>query len=215
MLPVTIGMVLASKLAVGLTRPLGTNFSIAFSLAGVAGALAMIAMFDTHTSSLQIAVALGTLGLGGWAWRCLPRPTRSWVPASTLGSDLLAPAPACSHSIPRPPRPGHTLGPGREDTATAHRWLQGRLPRAARTRRSVALTGHHLANRPRRSARWPGMTPKPRSTRRPLRDRGLRPELVVAGGRCVQRVELARGAARRVVGELGERGALDARDVHL
>jgi hypothetical protein len=64
MLPIAIGMVLASKLAVGLTRRLGTKFSVARGLATVAAALAMIAMFDTDTSSLDIAMALGTLGLG-------------------------------------------------------------------------------------------------------------------------------------------------------
>src|SRR3954469_24677937 len=64
MLPIAIGMILASKLAVGLTRRLGTKFSVALGLADVAGALAMIAMFDTDTSGLQIAIALGTLGQG-------------------------------------------------------------------------------------------------------------------------------------------------------
>jgi MFS transporter, DHA2 family, multidrug resistance protein len=64
MLPIAIGMVLASKLAVGLTRRLGTKFSVALGLATVAAALAMIPMFDTDTSSLDIAMALGTLGLG-------------------------------------------------------------------------------------------------------------------------------------------------------
>jgi EmrB/QacA subfamily drug resistance transporter len=63
-LPIAIGMILASKLGVGLTRRLGTKFSVAFGLTLVAGALAMIAMFDTDTRSLQIAMALGTLGLG-------------------------------------------------------------------------------------------------------------------------------------------------------
>jgi hypothetical protein len=57
-------MILASKLAVGLTRRVGTKFAVAFGLAHVAGALAMIAMFDTETGSLQIAIALGTLGQG-------------------------------------------------------------------------------------------------------------------------------------------------------
>ena len=64
MLPIAIGMVLASKLAVGLTRRLGTKFSVAFGLAGVAGALGMVATFDTDTSGVQIAMALGTLGVG-------------------------------------------------------------------------------------------------------------------------------------------------------
>jgi EmrB/QacA subfamily drug resistance transporter len=64
MLPIALGMILASKLAVGMTRRLGTKFSVAFGLAHVAGALAMVAMFDTDTSGLQIALALGTLGQG-------------------------------------------------------------------------------------------------------------------------------------------------------
>jgi EmrB/QacA subfamily drug resistance transporter len=64
MLPIAFGMILASRLAVGLTRRLGTKFSVAAGLAHVAGALAMIAMFDTATSSLEIAAALGTLGFG-------------------------------------------------------------------------------------------------------------------------------------------------------
>src|SRR3954464_3831635 len=64
MLPIAIGMVLASKLAVGLTRRLGTKFSVALGLAHVAGALAMVAMFDTETTGLQIAIALGVLGQG-------------------------------------------------------------------------------------------------------------------------------------------------------
>jgi EmrB/QacA subfamily drug resistance transporter len=64
MLPIAIGMILASKLGVGITRRLGTKFAVAFGLTLVAGALAMIAMFSTDTGSLQIAAALGTLGLG-------------------------------------------------------------------------------------------------------------------------------------------------------
>ena len=64
MLPIAIGMILASKLAVGLTRRFGTKLSVAFGLAHVAVALALIATFDTDTSSLQIAIALGTLGQG-------------------------------------------------------------------------------------------------------------------------------------------------------
>jgi EmrB/QacA subfamily drug resistance transporter len=64
MLPIAIGMILASKLAVGLTRRFGTKFSVAFGLGHVAAALAMIGMFDTDTSSLQISIALGILGQG-------------------------------------------------------------------------------------------------------------------------------------------------------
>lgn len=64
MLPIAIGMVLASKLAIGLTRRLGTKFSVTLGLATVAGALMMIATFDTDTTGRQIALALGALGLG-------------------------------------------------------------------------------------------------------------------------------------------------------
>ena len=64
MLPIAVGMILASKLGVGITRRLGTKFSVASGLTLVAGALAMVAMFSTDTGSLQIAAALGTLGLG-------------------------------------------------------------------------------------------------------------------------------------------------------
>jgi EmrB/QacA subfamily drug resistance transporter len=64
MLPIALGMILASKLGVGLTRRFGTKLSVASGLTLVASALAMIAMFDTDTRGLQIAVALGTLGLG-------------------------------------------------------------------------------------------------------------------------------------------------------
>jgi EmrB/QacA subfamily drug resistance transporter len=64
MLPIAIGMIIASKLAVGLTRRFGTKFSVAFGLAHVAGALAMVATFDTGTSGLELALALGTLGQG-------------------------------------------------------------------------------------------------------------------------------------------------------
>ena len=64
MLPIAIGMVLASKLAVGLTRRVGTKVAVAFGLATVAAALAMIAGFDTETTGPAIAVALATLGAG-------------------------------------------------------------------------------------------------------------------------------------------------------
>jgi EmrB/QacA subfamily drug resistance transporter len=64
MLPIAVGMVLASRLAVGLTRRLGTKFSVATGLTHVAGVLAMVATFDTDTSGLQIAMALGVLGFG-------------------------------------------------------------------------------------------------------------------------------------------------------
>jgi EmrB/QacA subfamily drug resistance transporter len=64
MLPIAVGMILASKLGVGVTLRLGTKFSVAGGLTLVAGALAMIATFGTDTGGLQIAAALATLGLG-------------------------------------------------------------------------------------------------------------------------------------------------------
>ena len=64
MLPIAVGMVLASKLSIALTRRLGTKFAVAGGLAHVAGALAMIATFDAGTSDMEIALALGTLGQG-------------------------------------------------------------------------------------------------------------------------------------------------------
>jgi len=64
MLPIAAGMILASKVSVTLTRRFGTKVSVASGLGTVAGALAMIAMFDEHTSGFQIAMALGTLGQG-------------------------------------------------------------------------------------------------------------------------------------------------------
>jgi EmrB/QacA subfamily drug resistance transporter len=63
-LPIAFGMVLASKLSVGLTRRLGTKVTVASGLATVAGALVMITMFDTNTGELEIAIALGTIGQG-------------------------------------------------------------------------------------------------------------------------------------------------------
>jgi MFS transporter, DHA2 family, multidrug resistance protein len=63
-LPVAVGMILASRLSVGLTRRLGTKFSVAAGLAHVAGALMLIATFDTGTGTLAIAIALGIMGYG-------------------------------------------------------------------------------------------------------------------------------------------------------
>jgi Na+/melibiose symporter-like transporter len=87
MLPIAIGMVLASKLAIGLTRRLGTKFSVTFGLANIAGAMAQIATFDTDTTSLQIALALGALGLG--------------MIASVAG-DIAKPIRAVASSMPAP-----------------------------------------------------------------------------------------------------------------
>ncbi len=64
MLPIAVGMVLASKLSIALTLRLGTKFAVAGGLAHVAGALALIATFDAGTTDMQLGLALGTLGLG-------------------------------------------------------------------------------------------------------------------------------------------------------
>jgi EmrB/QacA subfamily drug resistance transporter len=64
MLPIAVGMVFASKVAVGLTRRLGTKVSVASGLGIVAVALGQIAGFDMSTTDLSISIALGTLGTG-------------------------------------------------------------------------------------------------------------------------------------------------------
>ena len=64
MLPIAVGMVFASKVAVGLTRRLGTKVSVASGLGLVAVALGQIAGFDMSTTELSISIALGTLGTG-------------------------------------------------------------------------------------------------------------------------------------------------------
>ena len=86
MLPIAIGMILASKLGVGITRRLGTKFSVASGLTLVAGALAMIATFGTDTGGLQIAAALGTLGLGmGFAMSPATEAIMGSLPRSKAG----------------------------------------------------------------------------------------------------------------------------------
>ena len=64
MLPIAIGMVCASKLSISLTRRFGTKLVVAGGLAHVAAALVLVAMFDTSTTALEIAMALGILGQG-------------------------------------------------------------------------------------------------------------------------------------------------------
>jgi EmrB/QacA subfamily drug resistance transporter len=63
-LPIAAGMILTSKLSVGLSQRLGTKIVVALGLFNVAGALAMVAQFDTDTSYLMIALALGGIGHG-------------------------------------------------------------------------------------------------------------------------------------------------------
>jgi EmrB/QacA subfamily drug resistance transporter len=64
MLPIALGMIVASRLAVALTQRAGTKASVAAGLVFVAAALGLIATFDTGTSSALIAAALGTMGFG-------------------------------------------------------------------------------------------------------------------------------------------------------
>ena len=64
MLPIAVGMILASRSAVALTRRVGTKIPVASGLTFVAGALALIATFDTGTTTSLLAVALGVLGFG-------------------------------------------------------------------------------------------------------------------------------------------------------
>jgi len=86
MLPIAAGMILASKLGVGVTRRLGTKFSVATGLTLVAIALATIATFGTGTGGLQIAAALGILGLGmGFAMSPATEAIMGSLPRSKAG----------------------------------------------------------------------------------------------------------------------------------
>jgi EmrB/QacA subfamily drug resistance transporter len=64
LLPIAGGLILASRLSVALTRRAGTKLVVAAGLGTVAASLAMVAGFGVGTSYLQIAMALGTIGLG-------------------------------------------------------------------------------------------------------------------------------------------------------
>jgi len=64
MLPIAVGMILAAKASVLLTRRLGTKLVVASGLAMVAGALVMLSAFDVATGDARIALALGTMGAG-------------------------------------------------------------------------------------------------------------------------------------------------------
>jgi EmrB/QacA subfamily drug resistance transporter len=64
MLPIAVGMILASRVAVVLTERVGTKVPVAAGLAFVAVALGLIANFELGTSGALIAIALGTMGFG-------------------------------------------------------------------------------------------------------------------------------------------------------
>jgi MFS transporter, DHA2 family, multidrug resistance protein len=63
-LPVAVGMVLTSKLSVGLVQRLGTKAVVASGLATVAAALAMYTGFEVDTAYAQVATALFLMGSG-------------------------------------------------------------------------------------------------------------------------------------------------------
>jgi EmrB/QacA subfamily drug resistance transporter len=63
-LPVAVGMVLASRLSVRLVQAAGTKVVVASGLATVAGALAMYTGFGVDTAYAQLALALFLMGTG-------------------------------------------------------------------------------------------------------------------------------------------------------
>ena len=63
-LPIAAGMVLASKVSVGLSQRLGTKLVVAGGLGTVAAALMMVAGFEADTAYGPIGMALGMMGLG-------------------------------------------------------------------------------------------------------------------------------------------------------
>jgi EmrB/QacA subfamily drug resistance transporter len=64
MLPIAAGLLVASKLSVGLTKRFGTKFVVANGMATVAGSLALLAMADVDSGYLLVAVALAQMGIG-------------------------------------------------------------------------------------------------------------------------------------------------------
>ena len=63
MLPIAAGMIVASRLSVGLAARLGTKVVVARGLAIVAGALVMLAGFEVDTGDTEIAARAGPDGL--------------------------------------------------------------------------------------------------------------------------------------------------------
>jgi Major Facilitator Superfamily len=64
MLPIAAGLILATKLSVALERRFGTKLVVANGLFQVAGALFMITRFGVGTGYGEIALVLGSLGIG-------------------------------------------------------------------------------------------------------------------------------------------------------
>jgi len=64
MLPIAAGLILATKLSVALERRFGTKLVVANGLFQVAGALFMITRFGVDTGYGEIALVLGSLGMG-------------------------------------------------------------------------------------------------------------------------------------------------------
>ena len=79
MLPIAIGMVLASKLAIGLTRRLGTKFSVTLGLA----TRRRRAGDDRDVRHGHDAASRSPWRSAPWVWawasRCRRRPRRSWA----------------------------------------------------------------------------------------------------------------------------------------
>jgi EmrB/QacA subfamily drug resistance transporter len=64
MLPIAVGMLIAARPAVVLTRRLGTKVTVASGLGLAAAGLFMLSAFDMHTGDRQIALALAAMGAG-------------------------------------------------------------------------------------------------------------------------------------------------------
>jgi EmrB/QacA subfamily drug resistance transporter len=64
MLPVSVGLIIGSRLAVTLAEKLGAKIAVAGGLLIVAGGLEILAQADTDSGYTLVATALGVLGLG-------------------------------------------------------------------------------------------------------------------------------------------------------
>ena len=64
MLPIAFGLVLSAKLAVALTKRIGTKVVVASGLGLTAGALVLVTGFDTGTGDGPLRLALGLMGAG-------------------------------------------------------------------------------------------------------------------------------------------------------
>ena len=63
-LPIAIGMIVASKMSLAMTRLFGTKLVVAAGLGTIAVALAMVSRFEADSGYLEIAMALGGIGQG-------------------------------------------------------------------------------------------------------------------------------------------------------